>query len=57
MEAAIAEARVIHCEEEDCGSLVKPNIVFFGESVSDLALIPLSVQTLGIHRARLTPFT
>lgn len=36
MEAALVEARVVYCEEEDCGGLVKPDIVFFGESVSNL---------------------
>lgn len=35
MEAALEEARVVYCEEEDCGALVKPDIVFFGESVSN----------------------
>jgi len=35
MEAALEEARVVYCEEEVCGGLVKPDIVFFGESVSN----------------------
>ena len=37
METALEEARVVYCEEEDCGGLVKPDIVFFGESVSSLS--------------------
>jgi len=44
MEEALAEARVVYCEEEDCGGLVKPDIVFFGESVSDPTSTPLSGQ-------------
>ena len=56
MEAALAEARVVYCEEEDCGSLVKPDIVFFGESVSSMTSTPLSGQTLSLYWPRLTPF-
>ena len=54
MEAALVEARVVYCEEEDCGSLVKPDIVFFGESVSNLPSAPLSMQTSMLYSARLT---
>lgn len=56
MEAALAEARVVYCEEEDCGGLVKPDIVFFGESVSNLTLTPLSGQNLACIGSQLTPF-
>jgi hypothetical protein len=41
MEAALEEARVVYCEEEDCGGLVKPDIVFFGESVSNMTWSPV----------------
>ena len=33
MKAAIEQAEIVRCGE--CGGLVKPDIVFFGESVSD----------------------
>ncbi len=56
MEAALVEARVVYCEEEDCGGLVKPDIVFFGESVSDLTSTLLSGQTLSLYRSKLTSF-
>jgi NAD-dependent SIR2 family protein deacetylase len=57
MEAAIAEARVVYCEEEDCGDLVKPDIVFFGESVSSLARTPIYAKSSSMHLARLKLFT
>jgi len=34
MSENIAQARVPTCLESNCGGLVKPDIVFFGESVS-----------------------
>jgi Sir2 family len=36
----IAQARVPRCPEPDCNGLVKPDIVFFGESVSILSFWP-----------------
>jgi NAD-dependent histone deacetylase SIR2 len=39
MKAAIAEARVPRCGVKKCNGLVKPDIVFFGESVSTTTLI------------------
>jgi NAD-dependent SIR2 family protein deacetylase len=34
MKLAISEARVARCDEEECDGLVKPDVIFFGESVS-----------------------
>ena len=36
MRTAVEAGQVLYCEQEGCGGLVKPDIVFFGESVSRL---------------------
>ena len=34
MRAAVEAGQILYCEHEGCGGLIKPDIVFFGESVS-----------------------
>ncbi|KAI1793371.1 DHS-like NAD/FAD-binding domain-containing protein [Ganoderma leucocontextum] len=34
MRRAVEKAEVVHCDDESCAGLVKPDVMFFGESVS-----------------------
>lgn len=52
----IAQARVPTCLDPDCGSLVKPDIVFFGESVSaPFSSVALQSLVMRAKRKRVTP--
>ena len=48
MRAAVQAGTILHCEREGCGGLVKPDVVFFGESVSLSASVTV-ISDNGTH--------